>query len=221
MTGLAHESRNALQRSQACLEMLGKRVKDRPEAIDLIDRLQQAQDHLHRLYEEVRNYAAPLQLRREECDLGQTLETAWAQVASVQNGRSPILRVTPPAIDLHCQADLFAIGQCFRNILDNAVSEEHDGAVERQRPEISVTWFECELAGRPALGVSIRDNGPRLSPEQARNIFEPFYTTKTKGTGLGMAITRRIVAAHHGEISVGPSPGPGAEIVVKLPRSTP
>lgn len=218
MTGLAHESRNALQRSQACLEMLNKRVKDRPEAIDLIERLQSAQDHLHRLYEEVRNYAAPIQLRRQECDLGETLENAWAQVAAVQNGRSPRISSPSPAFDLRCEADPFAMGQCFRNILDNAVSEEHDAASGRQRPEVAVAWFECELAGRPAVGVSICDNGPGLSPEQARNIFEPFYTTKTKGTGLGMAITRRIVAAHGGEIGVVPGQGRGAEIVIKLPR---
>ncbi len=220
MTGLAHESRNALQRSQACLEMLNKRVKDRPEAIDLIERLQSAQDHLHRLYEEVRNYAAPIQLRRQDCDLGETLESAWVQVSAVQNGRSPQILSTPPAFDLRCEADPFAMGQCFRNILDNAVSEEHDAASGRQRPEVAVAWFECELAGRPALGVSICDNGPGLSPEQARNIFEPFYTTKTKGTGLGMAITRRIVAAHGGEIGVVPGQGRGAEIVIKLPRRT-
>jgi PAS domain S-box-containing protein len=221
MAGLAHESRNALQRSQACLEMLGKRVKDRPEAIDLIDRLQHAQDHLHRLYEEVRNYAAPIQLRRQECDLGEALANAWSQLAAVQNGRAPQLHEQRASLDLSCQADPFAIGQCFRNILDNAVCDEHDGPAARRRPEVSVSWFESELGGQPALGVSIRDNGPGLTAEQARNIFEPFYTTKTKGTGLGMAITRRIVAAHGGEIGVGPANGQGAEIVIKLPRRSP
>ena len=62
VTGLAHESRNALQRSQACLEMLALAVRDRPEALDLIERLQKAQDHLHHLYEDVRGYAAPIKL---------------------------------------------------------------------------------------------------------------------------------------------------------------
>jgi signal transduction histidine kinase len=57
-----------------------------------------------------------------------------------------------------------------------------------------------------------------LGPEQARRIFEPFYTTKTKGTGLGMAIAQRIVKAHGGEIAVGSSAGRGAEIIITLPR---
>src|SRR5262245_25588308 len=71
VAGLAHESRNALQRAQACLEMLALAVRDRPEALDLIARLQNAQDHLHHLYEDVRSYAAPITLERRPCDLGE------------------------------------------------------------------------------------------------------------------------------------------------------
>src|SRR4051794_35652420 len=62
MNGLAHESRNALQRAQACLEMLTREVQDRPAALDLISRIQAAQNELHLLYEKVRDYASPLRL---------------------------------------------------------------------------------------------------------------------------------------------------------------
>jgi two-component system, LuxR family, sensor kinase FixL len=68
--------------------------------------------------------------------------------------------------------------------------------------------------------VSVHDNGPGLSPEQRQKIFEPFFTTKTKGTGLGMAIVKRIMEAHGGKIAVGTGDGPGAEIVLTLPRET-
>ena len=74
--------------------------------------------------------------------------------------------------------------------------------------------------GHPALRVAVRDNGPGLDPEQKQRIFEPFYTTKTKGTGLGMAIAKRIVEAHGGQIAVGEAGGPGAEIILTLPRGT-
>src|SRR6185295_1735254 len=65
VTGLAHESRNALQRSMACLETLATEVEDRPEALDLVRRVQKAHNHLQHLYEEVRNYAAPMNLSCE------------------------------------------------------------------------------------------------------------------------------------------------------------
>ncbi|MCZ6684295.1 MAG: PAS domain S-box protein, partial [Planctomycetota bacterium] len=69
IAGLAHESRNAFQRSQACLEMLALELENRPDQLELVDRTQRALDHLHRLYEEVRDYAAPINLDRQSCDL--------------------------------------------------------------------------------------------------------------------------------------------------------
>jgi two-component system, LuxR family, sensor kinase FixL len=71
-----------------------------------------------------------------------------------------------------------------------------------------------------AVQVSIRDNGPGLNPEQRERIFQPFYTTKSRGSGLGMAITKRIVEAHGGRIAVGAADTPGTEILVTLPRGT-
>src|SRR5436190_6954528 len=88
MTGLAHESRNALQRSQACLEMLSLEVQDRPAALDFVARIQKAQDHLHLLYEEVRDYAAPIRLRYEDHNLRTLLEQTWEHLASDRAGRN-------------------------------------------------------------------------------------------------------------------------------------
>ena len=69
---------------------------------------------------------------------------------------------------------------------------------------------------RPALRVSVRDNGPGFNPEQRRHAFEPFRTTKAKGTGLGLAIVKRIVDEHGGTIVIDDSPD-GAEITLTLP----
>ena len=74
VAGLAHESRNALQRGQACLEMLALEVQDRPRARNLAERLQKALDDLSRLYEDVRDYAAPILLRPRSCDIDRDLE---------------------------------------------------------------------------------------------------------------------------------------------------
>ena len=66
------------------------------------------------------------------------------------------------------------------------------------------------------LVIGILDNGPGLNGEQKVRIFEPFYTTKSRGTGLGMAIARRIMQAHGGEIALG-NPPLGTEIQLSLP----
>lgn len=212
VTGLAHESRNALQRSQACLEMLALAVKDRPACLDLIARIQKAQDHLHHLYEEVRTFAAPIRVKRESCDLSQIIMETWEHLALARQNRDARLCLEDSPADLHCLADHLAMEQVFRNILDNSLSACSDPV------QIAVHWSECRLADQPALRISIADNGPGLTAEQRQRIFEPFFTTKTRGTGLGMPIVKRIVEAHGGTIAVGTEDGPGAEIVIILPR---
>jgi signal transduction histidine kinase len=215
VTGLAHESGNALARSQACLEMLALEVQDRPEALDLIARIQKAQDHLRQLYEEVRGYAAPVRLDRESWDVSAVWRQAWANLALLRQGRDAELREDSRGADLHCPVDHFRLEQVFRNLFENAL------AACRDPVRITVACADANLAGRPALQVTVRDNGPGLNAEQRQRIFEPFFTTKTKGTGLGMAIASRIVAAHGGQISVGNGTGAGAEILLTLPRDLP
>jgi PAS domain S-box-containing protein len=214
MTGLAHESGNALARSQACLEMLQLEVQDRPEALDLVGRIQKAQNHLQQLYEEVRNYAAPLALERESSSIAGVWRQAWNNLAVRRQDRQARLTEECAGVDLMCRIDPFRLEQVFRNILDNAL------AACRDPVEISVTCTDTFLAGKPAVRVAVRDNGPGLSDQQRQRIFEPFFTTKTKGTGLGMAIAKRIVEAHGGQIVVSVG-GPGAEIIITLPREIP
>ncbi len=211
VTGLAHESGNALARSQACLEMLALEVEDRPEALDLIGRIQKAQDHLQHLYEEVRSYAAPLQLEREEWELPEIWRQAWENLALLRQGKRATLKEHTNGLDLHCVVDQFRLEQVFRNILENALAASQDPA------EIQILCARAGIDGRPAVQIAFRDNGPGLGTEQRQRIFEPFYTTKTKGTGLGMAIAKRIVEAHGGQIVLGSGTDRGAEIVITLP----
>jgi two-component system sensor kinase FixL len=212
VTGLAHESRNALQRSMACLETLAAEVDDQPETLDLVRRIQRAQNHLQHLYEEVRSYAAPLNLRREFVNVAEVWRDAWSQLEHLHASNGAQLREEIEGIDLRIEIDTFAMGQVFRNIFENALVACSD------RCEIVVSCMPVRLDSRRAVQISVLDNGPGLSPVQAQRIFEPFYTTKTRGTGLGMAIAKRIVEAHSGRIAVGSEVRSGAQIVIHLPR---
>jgi signal transduction histidine kinase len=212
MTGLAHESRNALQRSQAALDLLGIRLKDNAEVCNLLGEVQRAQEHLHKLYEEVRNYAAPLKLVRQAIDLAELIRDAHQQVAGVAADQTVHLRQQPTNLSAKCLVDRIAMTQVFRNILENSVAAT-PGPVE-----ITVRWAETQLDGQGAVQIALRDNGPGLSAEAREKIFEPFYSTKSQGTGLGMAIAKRVIEAHAGRIAVGPpNPQSGAEIVITLP----
>ncbi len=212
VAGLAHESRNAFQRSQAALERLSLRLAGRPEEQALVAEVQQAQDHLHHLYEQVRSYAAPIRLDLQPCDLGAVWRDAWAHLAPQRAGRQAELVEVTGAVEPSCAADPFRLEQVFRNILENALAATPDPVT------VTVRTAPAQLGDRPAVRITVTDNGPGLTQEQRRRIFEPFFTTKTHGTGLGMAIARRIVEAHGGTIAAGG--GPGAEIVITLPRES-
>ena len=211
MTGLAHESRNALQRAQACLERLNWQLQDRPEARDLLARVQHAQNDLVRLFEDVREYAGPLRLEFRPCDLRQVWRGAWDRLAFLHERRDARLEEVIEA-DPHCAVDAPRLSQVFRNVFENALAACPDPV------RVVVHCGEGTLAEEPAAAVAVRDNGPGLNDEQRRRIFDPFFTTKAQGTGLGMAIARQIIEAHGGRIAVGDAPPRGAEILLTLPR---
>src|SRR5581483_10045122 len=188
MTTLAHESRNALQRAQACLERLAWRLHEHPGELDLLRRAQAAQADLTRLFDEVRNYAAPLQLAIAGCNLADVWREAWQQVRAVYPDRDARLTEQVEA-DVWCSADRYRLGQVFRNIVENAFAA-CPGPVR-----VHVFCQETDCAGRPALQVAVRDNGPGFGAGPYERLFEPFYTTKPAGSGLGLAIAKRFVEA--------------------------
>jgi len=215
VTGLTHESRNALQRGQANLELLALEVGDNPRALELIERQQRALDDLNRLYEEVRNYAAPIRLECRVCELPSFWRLAWDDLKPAWVSRQAGLREDIACADLRCVADPNRMGQVFRNLLENALAACPDPA------EVLIRCGLDELDGHPALRVSVHDDGPGFTPEQRAKVFEAFSTTKSKGTGLGLVTCRRIIEAHGGRIVLGNHSGRGAEFILILPRGNP
>ena len=77
--------------------------------------------------------------------------------------------------------------------------------------------YEPPNQGQPAVQVKITDHGPGFSPEAKTALFTPFFTTKTNGVGLGLAITQRLVEAHDGEIQLSQPTARGATIILRFP----
>lgn len=215
VTGLAHESRNALQRSQACLEMLTLTVRDRPAALDLIDRLQNAQDHLHHLYEDVRQYAAPIKLEPARCDAREVWRESWAHLEKARGEKKAVLTEKCAGVDLRVVADRFRLGQVFHNVLENALAASPVPAL------VEIAATPAAIQGAPALLIAVHDNGPGVPSELRDRIFEPFHTSKAKGTGLGLAIARRVVEAHGGCVEAAADQRPGALFLITLPKGPP
>ncbi len=214
ITTLAHEARNALQRIRVSTETLELELEDRADLAPVLTRLGVAQDDLKTLFDEVRNYAAPLTLSRGEARLCDLAKRAWDSLVESRRGRRAELRCETVSGDGVGTWDRFRLEQVFRNLFENSLAACSDPV------EILVTCQERAVDGEPMVEVSVRDNGPGL-PEQIRErVFEPFFTTKAKGTGLGMAIAERIITAHGGKIETG-FPAEGAEFRVWLPKHSP
>jgi PAS domain S-box-containing protein len=210
VAGIAHESRNALQRIHANVEMLELDFED-PQKLETLARISKAADDVHHLLEEVRNFAGPLTLERQPCSVASVWRQAWALLAPMHNRRTIDFREAIEADDAQCLIDPFRMQQVFRNLFENSLAACSDPA----RIEVHCSTIDEE--GIERIRVAVRDSGPGLSAEQREKVFDAFYSTKSKGTGLGMAIVKRIIEAHHGTVDVGASEQ-GAEFVITLPR---
>jgi signal transduction histidine kinase len=109
-------------------------------------------------------------------------------------------------------ADKVQYQQVFLNLIMNAIEAMNE--IELRRRELTIV---SAANGRDTLRVEVRDTGPGLDPERAAQLFEPFYTTKAEGLGIGLSISRSIVEAHGGGISAEPNTPCGARFCVRIP----
>jgi signal transduction histidine kinase len=131
------------------------------------------------------------------------------------------LREARPECDVVCEGayvelpgDEALLRQALVNLTRNAAEAARDGAT-RGRVKISGTIEE--LGGRKWQRICIADNGPGIPDHELPKIFLPFFTTKSEGTGLGLAVVQKVALQHSGSIEARNAPGGGAEFLLWLP----
>ena len=212
VSAIAHESRNALQRIQVGVDMLNYEIAEDSEARDDLERIGRARADLEHLHDDLRSFAGPIKLNAATGNLAEAWRQAWTSLHVARNGRDARLTEVIDDVDLRCEFDAFRIEQVFRNLFENSLSACSDPA------EITVSCQNTDNNGVHAVAISVRDNGPGLTEEIRSHVFEAFHTTKAKGTGLGMAIAKRLLEAHQGIIAAVDDCCEGAEFVITLPR---
>jgi signal transduction histidine kinase len=159
---------------------------------------------------EVLAYARPRPLEITEFELGGLLAGVIEQVrARFPQGPDPVLAPCP---GIRLRADAGQLGQAVENLLVNAA--------EAAGPEGQVRLLVQAGKERSGLRLLVRNTGPQLKPERIKEIFEPFRTDKSRGTGLGLPLARRIIGDHGGRISA-LSAGGWTTFVVALPADVP
>ncbi len=191
VAGLAHESRNALHRIRASVECLQLDIPVGSESREEIDSIWRASQELTNTLEEVRNYAAPMQLHRELASLPEVWRRVWGYLSPQRAGRDAEIIESQTGCEYPVDVDVMRLEQVFRNLFENALTACEDPVR---------IYLECHCEQPGFIILDIQDNGPGLCAEKREKIFEPFFTTKARGTGLGMSIVQRIVDAHGGVI---------------------
>ncbi len=215
ISGMAHESRNAFQRSHACLAELALDLEHVPASLALVKKVQKALDDLHSMLEEVRCYAAPIILERRSCSLEQLVREVWQNMLDAKvSKRSPQFSIEVQSeFPNSCLLDCDRIKRVIRNLLENAWFAGHDPKLI----QVGLSWEKRARTGESIIRLEVSDNGGGIAEADFETVFLPFYTTKTKGTGLGLALSRRYVEAHDGRIYVTAAEQGGARFVVELP----
>jgi len=206
---IAHEIRNPIAAAKSLVQQMGEdprsveNVEYAEVALGELDRVERSISHLLRYSKEEALEFAPTNLA------GVVDEALKEMRAKLDGAHVAVARnyITGPTI----VGDAEKLRQVFANILDNAID-----AFPADTPDRRIDLF-VENGVLERARVRVVDNGAGIPPEKIDRIFNPFFTTKEKGTGLGMAISKKIVEAHEGTIDVVSEPGRGTEFVITLP----
>jgi two-component system sensor histidine kinase HydH len=112
-------------------------------------------------------------------------------------------------------ADGVHLQQALVGILENAIDASARGAV------IEIATATTRLDGGPAVCFTIRDEGRGIPPDQLTRVFEPFFTTRPRGTGVGLSVARKVVERHGGRVDIESRPDVGTAVTIVLPVAGP
>lgn len=210
VAAVAHESRNSLQRIRARIDLIRLMHDTDADLLGDLAAIEEATTQLQTQFEDLRQFGKPMLLKKSACGLRDLVYRAWHNVRSACS--RPAAELYLPDHDLQGMVDPLRIEQVMRNLFENAI-DSGEG-----KTRIDVEWTIRGRSDGATLVMTVRDKGVGFTEEQRALAFEPFYTTKRDGTGLGLTICRRIVEAHGGSIEIAdPESGVGAAVTLLLP----
>jgi PAS domain S-box/PAS domain S-box len=207
--GIAHEIRNPLSSIKMSLQILSKRMS--PEGNDL-KRFRIAEkevDHLEMLVNNILAFAKPVEPKKIPVDLSKVLEQS---IAMAEKGiadkkievQTKFAGIPPVAVDAAMMAD------AFLNVIRNAV----EAVKENGKVYVSLRYFD---ETRRSVAVEIKDNGNGIDEEDMPHIFNPFFTRKNYGTGLGLSLVTKVIDLHNGVIDISSKKNEGTTVLIVLP----
>jgi signal transduction histidine kinase len=210
--GLVHDLAHPIQNIGNNCKLMLKMYEDpeyRATFRRMVDREFSA---IKRLLEDLRNLGRPIPLERFPVDVNRSLMEAAERMALLAEQSGVTLQVALGDDPIVIEGDLFALGRVYRNLLLNSVQATAPGG------QITITSSSRSDSGRVTIRVS--DTGCGIAPERLAAIFDDYTTTKRRGLGLGLAISKKIVEQLHGSIEVESEVGRGTTFTLTFPALT-
>ena len=206
LAGIAHEVRNPLGGLELYAGLLRDALANQPERLDEVARIEREVGHLKAVVNEFLAFARRPPPRLEKVAL-RPLFSEVRELVATPGGAAVAVEA---ADGLAVRADDLQLRRVLLNLTRNAVAAARaTGHVE----------MRAEAQGDDRVRIEVRDDGPGVPPELREKIFTPFFTTREKGTGLGVAFVREIVRDHGSEVTVRDAPGGGSVFSFDLPRA--
>jgi PAS domain S-box-containing protein len=207
--GIAHEFRNGLATIHGYARLLSLDQLP-PDFRPFVQGIREETDALGQVVTNFLNFARPTELTLTPIDMRGIVERAADEFRGEARARGGDVSVVGEFATV--EGDEVLLRQAFSNLCRNAL-EACTGP--DKPPRIAVEGAVDAAQG--VLRVTVSDNGPGIDAEVAARMFRPFFTTKAKGTGLGLALVQKIIVTHNGRIAAATGDGGGARLTVSLP----
>jgi two-component system sensor kinase FixL len=205
---VAHEIRNPLMIIGGFSHQIRKSLTD-GKTLNKLDMILDEVGRLEKLVSNLGDFTKEYKLMKRPADINSVIRDVLKIMGEIYPPEKYkfVEDLSPELDEINCDPD--KLKQVFINLIANGIEAMEDGGTIRIR---SQKWgYGAEII--------IRDEGIGISDDNLDHIFEPFYTTREKGSGLGLSISYKIVEAHKGEISAVSTPGEGTTFAIRLPTS--
>ena len=202
--GIAHELRNPMAVITGYLNLMSKKAD--PAAQDVIKKIADEINGMNRIIGDLLTFARPASLNRVPVNIRELIETSLAAVLQAKDAHRHVATKMNLA-DGTVRADEVLMRQVLTNLIQNAVEAMPGGGT---------LTLENALQQKELI-VVIKDTGAGILPDRIKKIFLPFFTTKDKGVGMGLALAHKIITSHGGRIEVESTEGKGSAFTVTLP----
>jgi len=225
--GLAHEIKNPLSTIGLNAQLLKEELEEiqgdedrRGRMTRRLDALKREVERLRGILQDFLEYAGELRLDLKPLNVSALVDELGDFFAPQADKAGVRMRIDLASDPLNAEVDGPRLKQAVLNLMLNAVQamgSVHDGGQIRSKELILRTSRQMDADGRAMALIQVIDTGPGISAEAMAKIFQPYFTTKAGGTGLGLPTSRRIVEAHHGRMDLQSEPGRGTDFQIRIP----